>query len=206
VSKVKSPGPGLTSTPSEASGVGAIHYESAVFKKQFHIVKRFVYHLIYYRALDNAYKESKLKSEFWTLTIDAHLLQAAIHWCMVFGSDGCNATHWKRLSTNQSEMLQQSFRNGLFKQPGLDCQRWEQYWNDMTGFRNNYAAHRELDFRGVVPNFDTALTVVYYYDKWVRKVISPDSFAEPLLKAFASKLMQSTSLLADRILKATTVN
>lgn len=193
--------PRLSSTPSEASGVVATHYESAVFREPFPIVKRFVCHLIYYRVLHNAYKESKLKSEFWTLTIDAHLLQAAIYWCMVFGSDGCNATHWKRLSTNDFGVLQQSFRNGLFKQTGLDRQQWKQYWNDMTGFRNNYAAHRELGSRAIVPNFDAALTVVYYYDQWVRKVISPDSFAEPLLKAYASKLEQSTSLLADRLLK-----
>jgi hypothetical protein len=186
--------------------VSTMHYEPAVFMNQFPIVKRFVYHLIYYRALSKAYKESRLESEFWTLTIDAHLLQAAILWCMVFGSDGSNPTHWKLLSADQSEALQRSFRDGLFQHTALDPQQWKKCWNGMTEFRNKYAVHRELDFRSLVPNFDTALRVVYYYDQWIRKVISPHTFAEPLLEAFASKLTQSMTLLANRLLNATNVN
>ncbi len=158
---------------------------------QFPVVKRFVYHLVYYRTLSEAYSDSHLQNEFWTLTIDAHLLQAAIHWCMVFGSDGCNPTHWKKLLPDQSETLRQNFCDGLFGQTDLTQQTWESYWRKIVDFRNDYAAHRALEFSRPVPHFDMALKVACYYDNWIRNVISPDIFDEPPLEAFALTLTQS---------------
>lgn len=180
-----------------------MHYDPQVFMSQFPIVKRFVYHLVYYRALSKAYRESQLQSEFWTLTIDAHLLQAVNHWCMVFGADGCNPTHWKHLSPDQSKTLRQSFRGGLFQEAGLNAQAWDQYWKEVVDFRNNYAAHRALEFSSPVPHLDTALKVVNYYDKWIRRVISPDTFAEPLLEEFCLKLGQSVAPLVSQLMQAT---
>lgn len=157
-----------------------MNHKPEVFQNQFPIVKWFVYHLTYYRALSNGYKEHQLQNEFWTLTIDAHLLRAAINWCMVFGSDKSNPTHWN-----------QNFREGLFKATGLNQNTWQQYWKSMTYFRNKYAAHRELPFTSPVPVFDTALAVAYYYDNWVRKIISPATFEEPTLESFALSLQKS---------------
>ena len=162
-----------------------------------------MYHVFYYRALSKQYSERKGQSEFWTLTIDAHLLQAAIHWCMVFGSHGANQTHWKLLSTDQSEILQQTFRDGLCKKTGLNQQEWEQYWKHMKDFRDNYAAHRELNYSRPVPSFDIALKVAHFYDDWVRKVISPATFSEPSLELFATSLASSADSLASRLFDAT---
>ena len=89
--------------------MGGMGYNPDVFIEQFPLVKRFLYHLLYYRTLHEAYIRNQLQSEFWTHTIDAHLLQALINWCMVFGSDGCNPTHWKKLSLTQSHELQEGF-------------------------------------------------------------------------------------------------
>ena len=122
---------------------------------------------------------------------------------MVFGSDGCNPIHWKHLSSDQSETLRQSFRDGLFQQTALDQQAWKPYWKEIVDFRNNFAAHRALEFSSPVPHFDAALKVAYYYDNWVRKVISPDTFAEPLLEVFALTLAQSTKPLVNRLFEAT---
>lgn len=183
-----------------------MHYEPQVFMSQFPIVKRFVYHLVYYRTLSKAYGDSQLQNEFWTLTIDAHLLQAVIYWCMVFGSDRCNPTHWKHLSPDQCEALRQHFRNGLFQQTEQDQQAWELYRKEIVNFCNNYAAHRALRFSSPVPHFDMALKVAYYYDNWVRRVISPNTFAEPLLKAFALTLAQSVNPLVNRLFEVTKEN
>jgi len=90
-----------------------MNYDPDVFVIQFPIAKRFVYHLVYHRVLRTAYQNYGLECEFWTHAIDAHLLQAAILWCMIFGSDGCNPTHWKNMSQVQSEELKNSFREGL---------------------------------------------------------------------------------------------
>ena len=178
-------------------------YKSEVLQNQFPIVKWFVYHLIYYRILSTGYRERQLQNEFWTLTIDAHLLRATIDWCMVFGSDKTNPTHWKRLSIVDSEPLNESFREGLFTATGLDRDAWQQYWETMTEFRNRYAAHREPEFASPVPNFDTALVVAYYYDEGVRRVISPDTFAEPTLKSFAISLQKSVTPLVEKLLEVT---
>ena len=78
-----------------------MNFQHKVFANQFPIVKKFVYHLIYYRVLLKGYQEHQLQNEFWTLTIDAHLLSALTHWCMVFGSDKSEPTHWKQLSITE---------------------------------------------------------------------------------------------------------
>ena len=173
---------------------------------QFPVVKRFVYHLVYYRTLSKAYSDSQFQNEFWTLTIDAHLLQAVIHWCMVFGADGCNPTHWKKLPPDQSEVLRQNFCDGLFGQTGLNQQTWESYWGEIVDFRNNYAAHRALGFPSPVPHFDMALKVACYYDNWVRIVISPDIFDEAPLEAFALTLAQSVEPLITNLFEASKEN
>lgn len=179
-------------------------YKTEVFVSQFPIVKRFVYHFVYYRTLSKAYLDSQLQDEFWTLTIDAHLLQAAIHWCMVFGSDGCNPTHWKKLSPDQSEALRQSFCDGLFKQTSLNQQTWESYWKKILDFRDNYAAHRALGFSRPVPHFDVAFEVACYYDIWVRDLISPDILDENTLKEFALNLADTVSPSVNKLIDART--
>lgn len=175
-------------------------YNSEVFRNQFPIVKWFIYHLIYYRALSKVYKERQLKNAFWTFTIDAHLLRATINWCMVFGSDQSNPTHWKRLSITDSEALNQSFRDGLFDATDLNQDTWLKYWKDMTDFRNKFAVHRELEFMEPVPHFDTALDVAFFYDAWVRRLISPDVMEEPTLKSFASSLQKEADITVEKLL------
>jgi hypothetical protein len=179
-------------------------YEPQVFRKQFPIVKHFIYHLIYYRALSTAYKERGLQNEFWTLTINAHLLRAINDWCMVFGSDKSEPTHWKRLSKAKSNEFYQSFRDGLFMRTSFNQKTWQKYWQSMSDFRNKYAVHRELEpFKDSVPDFEPALAVVYYYDSWVRRVISPDNVDEPPLKSFALSLSKSVAPLVEKLLETT---
>jgi hypothetical protein len=120
---------------------------------------------------------------------------------MVFGSHGCNPTHWKKLSPPQSKEIEDSFRNGLAKV--IPQGEWEQYWKEMTGFRNNYAAHRAINYNSPVPNFDTALNIANYYDGWVRQIIQPDDFPEPSLEETAKKITTECTPLIDRLMKVT---
>ena len=103
-----------------------MHYNRDVFVTQFERLKWFVYHLTYYRILQKSYEERQLQSEFWTMTIDAHLLRATIDWCMVFGNKN-EPTHWRRL-VKQSEGLVRNFHEGLFQELSLDKKLWEEYW------------------------------------------------------------------------------
>jgi len=177
-----------------------MNFEHKVFANQFPIVKMFVYHLIYYQVLLKGYQEHQLQNEFWTLTIDAHLLRAVINWCMVFGSDKSEPTHWKQLSITDSESLYKTFREGLFEATDLNRHTWPKYWKSVVDFRNKYAVHRELEFRNPVPIFDIALTVAYYYDTWVRGIISPASFDEPPLELFAKTLRDSMVPVVEKLL------
>jgi len=177
-----------------------MHYDHNVFISQFPIAKRFVYHLTYYKILHKMYQKNDLKCEFWIHTIDAHLLQAAILWCMIFGSDGPNnPTHWKKLSSKKTESLKKSFRDGLLISTQMNREQWQKYHTEMVNFRNEFAAHRELKYKKPVPNFDYALKVVYYYDQWIREIIAPDTFEEPLLKETAKKL-DKTELLINSLM------
>jgi len=181
-----------------------MEYDVGVFREQFPIVKRFLYHLTCYRELHHIYQVLDLKSEFWTHTIDAHLLQAAILWCMVFGSHGgCNPTHWKKLCDQELETLQDSFREGLFKHTKLTQEIWDAYWKDMNDFRGGYAAHRELNYSKPVPEFKTAEEVAYFYDEWIRKVIEPDIFEEPPLKESVCMIQKEIKSFAMYYLSAT---
>lgn len=179
-----------------------MNYNEDVFMTQFPIAKRILYHLSYYRALHNAYQKHGLECEFWTHTIDAHLLQAAILWCMIFGSDGCNPTHWKNLTSDQSDELKRSFRDGLPKSTGIDWKHWKKYHKEMVDFRNKFAAHREPEYKEAIPNFDIAFKVVYYYDHWIREVIAPDVMEEPLLEKTETKL-EAMEPLIDSLIEDT---
>ncbi|MEW6660446.1 MAG: hypothetical protein AB1424_17510 [Thermodesulfobacteriota bacterium] len=149
-----------------------MHYNSEVFNHQIPILKKFVYHLIYQRELNYLHKEFNIQSEFWVHTMDAHLRDACIHWCMVFGSDKSNPTHWKNLFDSETKKEEDSFRQALFKEVGFDKQTWNEYWNNMKNFRDKYVAHREVDFKAPVPYLNKALEVAFVFDDWVRGFIS----------------------------------
>lgn len=171
----------------------SMEYNVEVLCEQFSIVKTFLYHLTCYRELHQAYQDIELKSEFWTHTIDAHLLQACILWCMVFGSHGCcNPTHWKKLCDQDRENMEKGFREGLLERVELTQETWRAYWKNMNDFRGGYAAHREPNYSKPVPKFKTAETAAYYYDEWIRKLINPDIFDERPLR-------KSVSLMQKRI-------
>jgi hypothetical protein len=174
-------------------------YNSDIFVKQYPIAKRFLYHLIYYRELLKAYQSSGVESEFWAHSIDAHLLQAAIHWCMIFGTDRCQPTHLKKLSIDGSNDLEDSFTKKLFARTNLTPESWKTYWKSMNDFRNQYAAHCEIEFKKPVPDFSIALDVLFLYDDWIREIISPDTMEEPPLKTSMEKLMSNFQPIAKSI-------
>ena len=158
-------------------------YEKAVFIKQFPATRRFVYHLASYRKLFEASHKYKFDKEpFWVITIDAHLLQSSIIWCMVFGADNTSDIHWKKLSKDNPDEFQKGFRDGLIADLKITWDEWTKYWQEMVDFRNGFAAHMDLAYEGKnVPHFDIALKASYYYDSWVRKIINPDTTQEPRL-------------------------
>ena len=178
-------------------------YDPEIFVEQFPLVKLFLYHIIYFHEINKIYNSIHLESVLWTYTINAHLLQATMTWCMVFGAEGCNQTHWKRLSKRDCEKLQSSFRKRLEEVTGISLDQWNDYWSEITTFRNKYVAHRELKYDNPVPNFSNAINIALFYDKWIREIIAPDILEEPPLEKFVNKLKSSTVPLIEKLLTIT---
>ncbi|MDP2604563.1 MAG: hypothetical protein Q8S00_18555 [Deltaproteobacteria bacterium] len=158
-------------------------------KHQYQVLAGFVHHLAYYRVLSQIYSGMNSKSEFWTRTIDAHLLRAVIDWCMVFGTDS-NEIHWKRVVSTKS--AQAKFRKHLFTATGMTGAQWKSYWLLMTKFRNNYAAHKTT--QGTyppVPLMDMALRVAYAYDDWFRETVQA-LFSDPSLRRRYERLFRTS--------------
>jgi len=169
-------------------------YSSEIFIRQFPIVRAFVYHLTYYRCLNKGYDKCGFDSEFWTHTIDAHLLQASINWCKVFGSDRQNDIHWVKLNNNKHGELNLKFLLGLKTSCGIDLEEWKSYRKVIINFRNKFVAHTDLLFAAPVPSFDMALQVAFYYDIWIREIISPDYLAEGSLTLFSENLIRKMEI------------
>jgi len=154
---------------------------------QYPALVSFVHHLAYYRVLKRCYDESGSKSEFWTRTIDAHLLRAITDWCMVFGADS-NQIHWKKVAVDDEARC--SFRRHLLCAIELTREQWDTYWSDMTTFRNDFAAHRIVaPVYPLVPYMDVALLAATAYDDWFRSSVTV-SFGEPPLRASYDRLIR----------------
>jgi hypothetical protein len=152
-------------------------------KHQYQMLVSFVHHLAYSRVLRSLYNELQQKSEFWTRTIDAHLLRAVIDWCMVFGTDS-SEIHWKKVIVDKE--MQCAFRQRLLKLGKFKSDQWDDYWDDMTTFRNKYAAHRTAEeIYPTTPMMDTAFLVCLTYDHWIRDWLRESQnavFDEPSLE------------------------
>lgn len=158
-------------------------------KHQYAVLAGFVHHLAYYRVLSKVYSGQDRKSEFWTRTIDAHLLRAVIDWCMIFGADS-NEIHWKKVVATKT--AQAKFRKHLFATTGLAGAQWKSYWLSMTKFRNNYAAHKTT--QGTyppVPMMDLALKIACAYDDWFRETIQA-TFRDPSLRQRYERLIRTS--------------
>jgi len=179
--------------------MNSAHYRKEVFAEQVPLVHLFARHLVHHRALTNAFAGKQFRSSFWFDTANAHILQAFIYWCMVFGNYDSNKTHWKKLAVGPANALRKSFREGVCGHLGITEAEWDSYWKDMVAFRDEYVAHRDFAIRRPVPMLDRALEVAFFYDSWVRQIISPDIFDErPLRETYA----ESSSHVASEVASA----
>jgi hypothetical protein len=87
-----------------------MNINSKVFKFQYPIVQDFIRHIKYSRLLLDFMNENKINNNFLNYTYISHLNEATLLWCKVFGSYGCQPTHWRNLSKENKEELIESFR------------------------------------------------------------------------------------------------
>lgn len=166
--------------------MSSAHYRKEVFVEQVPLVYLFAKHLLHHRALTSAFAGKQFRSSFWFDTANAHILQAFIYWCMVFGNHDSNKTHWKKLAVGPTNTLRMSFRKGVCEHLSITEAEWDSYQSDMVTFRNKFVAHRDFAIPRPVPMLDRALEVAFFYDSWVRRLISPDILEDrPLREIYA---------------------
>jgi hypothetical protein len=106
---------------------------------------------------------------FWRIMYGNLMDMAVIEWCKLFGSDHDDhqPIHWKKMIPSPDH---ENFRHALYKQMQLDKETFEKVWIEMKGYRDNQAAHFNLDWlapekKPTYPVFDAPLEAAYvYYD------------------------------------------
>ncbi len=177
-------------------------YDADMFAHQFPNVAQFVQQLAYYRAAKPVYDKLNLKSPFWCATIDAHLMIATIKWCNVFGADGCNSTHWKKIASIDIDATNDLFRKQVLSEVGFSRSEWTRYHKAMCDFRNKYVAHYDMNCLPPPPDFNIALRIAYAYDQWIRDLIHPDVYEGPKLKEEFENWFRRAGLLIEKAMNA----
>jgi hypothetical protein len=86
--------------------------------------------------------------------------RAVTAWAILFGSDHeeHQQLHWKHMFDVDA------FRDGLLAATGDTRDQWRNYWNTLLDYRNELAAHRDLNPNAKVhPNLDKALIAADFY-------------------------------------------
>ncbi|MBF3882713.1 hypothetical protein ISG07_04815 [Burkholderia pseudomallei] len=98
--------------------------------------------------------------DFWRIIQGGTLDLAVIEWCKLFGNRD-EDTHWTQLIP---ETDHNKFRSDLRAAVGMNEAGWDKYWHSMMAYRNEVAAHHDLDpGTSHYPSFDVALEAVYHY-------------------------------------------
>lgn len=119
------------------------------------------------RALESADRAPQIN--FWRMLYGGLSNLAVIEWCKLFGSEGSNDLHWKRLYPDRLD----EFRAGLYAATGTDAAGFQAYWREMKRWRDtNYAHHQQgAALPAKWPQFDIALAAAeYYYDRVVAEL------------------------------------
>ena len=127
------------------------------------------------RALENV--DGNPQINFWRLLYGGLSNLAVIEWCKLFGAEGSNELHWKRLFPDRID----EFRIGLYAATGTDDSIFQSYWCEIKLWRDKDFAHHE---QGALlppqwPHFEIALKAADFYYKWVIEEL--DEFAHHML-------------------------
>lgn len=151
-----------------------MEYNIVIFKRLYPVLQDFLYHYINYKEMIKVIDELPGEKEFWVRSCDANLKIAVTSWCMIFGAEKSNPTHWKRVCEQDKEDNIKEFRKYILNKGNLNKYQWDKHWNQIVSFRNRFIVHRELDFNDSVPYLETAKKVAIWFDLWIREKIKPD--------------------------------
>ncbi len=142
--------------------------------------------------------------DFWRIIQGGTLDLAVIEWCKLFGNRD-EDTHWSRLIP---EAGHDKFRTGLRAAVGMNEAEWDTYWQSMVDYRNEVAAHHDLDPGNAhYPSLDAALEAVYHYhnsylfSEWA--VVNPQTRYPADMREFANGYQEELRRAAEVATDAT---
>lgn len=137
-----------------------------------HLLGTFARQVELKRALEGADRAPHIN--FWRLLYGGLSNLAVIEWCKLFGAEGSNDLHWKRLFPDRLD----EFRAGLYAALGTDATGFHAYWQEMKRWRDtNYAHHEQgAALPAKWPHFDTALAAAEFYYGWVVAELGEQDF------------------------------
>ncbi|UIF89992.1 hypothetical protein [Cupriavidus sp. UYPR2.512] len=142
--------------------------------------------------------------DLWRVMRGASLDYGLIEWCKIFGNRS-DDTHWTKLVPNDRHDV---FRDGLLAAVGKSSREWEEYHSAMKDYRDQLAAHHDLDAKPThYPSFDAALEAAYYYyatflyPEWSSK--NPATPYPPDMKAYAAEYREQLLKVAKAAAQAT---
>ncbi len=135
-----------------------MHQRIADLADQMFSLVYVVRNVAHYRSL--LAMQNDFHQNYWILVSNNLFDIAILEWTKVFGTDE-NETHWKHYVSDHA-----GFRTGLMERLSVSSEDWAAYWKTMTGYRNDFIAHRVKDSKVQNhPKFDLALEACFYYYK-----------------------------------------
>ena len=132
--------------------------------EQAHIIlARALYSFEVYRNVNKYFKKERplrnsFEEELWSHIANDCLQMGIIQWTKVFGAESNNQLHY----TNWICQRELVFR---LKEKGVDAKK---VYEEMTRFRNKYAAHKDVK-AVVVPNLDGPIQTIYVFGSAMRE-------------------------------------
>ena len=159
---------------------GAQNYtlSKRILEEQVDVLFNYTRSYVYYKVIQ-ANLHSLNGLDFWTHTMNTHLLNSVIEWCKVFGIDS-NESHWKKICLNNKETFEVEIRQRILMQTGFTLKEWFDYWESFCEFRNEYCAHRNPDRTLPVPIMEKSFNAASAYFNFIIDLIPWDRHQDNL--------------------------
>lgn len=136
---------------------------------QINLLLDFTQSFAYYRAINQDLPRVQRNIPFWIYSMNTHYFRAITDWCIVFGSDNNNKSHWKNVSEDEKRKIKLVIRPLVLAAANFTQSEWDFYRTELVAFRNNYAAHRNVNPKeDRVPNLDNAFEIAKSYSNWLK--------------------------------------
>jgi hypothetical protein len=170
-----------------------------ILEEQVDVLFKYTRSYVYYKVI-KAHLHSLNGFDFWTHTLNTHLLNSIIEWCKVFGIDS-NESHWKKICLNNKQTFEDSIRQRILMQTGFTPKEWFDYWESFCEFRNEYCAHRNPDRTLPVPIMEKSFNAASAYFDFIIDLIPWDRHQDNL-KELSNLFESEVNSVVEKNIKA----